>query len=518
MIKVKNALGLFLITIGFPLLGILVLLPHSSGQVIAQSQDVDLSFSPSSGSYTVGETVSIKSHLAGHGQEHNIVATGVKIGFDKSRLRLLSVDCSDSPLTSQMEAPDTDPKIAAANTNGSFEVALGNTGTPSRTPFDIFEINFEAIASGTAAVYYTSAEEQEIINDAGNQPENILSVAVTGGSFSIVPAGGPTATPPPATPTIAPGKANFNFKLRFQGVYVKRPDKQVKLIFMQGSTEVSNLDVSVTSANDGIYSGSVYNYNPGTYDLYIVGPVHLQKKFALTLAEGVNSQDWSTSKLLAGDCQLSGGSANKVDIQDVTLLSQNFGSKMSAAGTRADLDFDSDVDIFDLSYISENFGKTGDLPSGGAGADVNLSLPPSSGSYPVGNNNIIIKSHLAGQGQEYEIASVGIRIEFDKSRLRLLAVNTDQSPLETKMIVPITAEEIAQANTDGKVRVSLGTLADSIPRTPFDIFELKFEALVSGTATVSYSAVAEQVVTANRSTDNALTAVTTGSSYQITAN
>ena len=147
--------------------------------------------------------------------------------------------------------------------------------------------------------------------------------------------------------------------------------------------------------------------------------------------------------------------------------------------------------------------------------DVDLSLSPASGSYTVGDQ-ISVTTHVAGHSQEYGIATVGMELEFDKDRLRLLEVKTDQSPFEVK-VVPESEDDYNQINENGTLTVGLGTLGDDVPSTPFDAFEMVFEAIEEGTATVNYTAPGDQEIVLNQMDDNLLDPASTGASYQIAA-
>ena len=150
-------------------------------------------------------------------------------------------------------------------------------------------------------------------------------------------------------------------KLRFEGVKLQRPNKQVKVelenITTPGVYQFTHL-ITFTSDTNGIYRNSnnqITGITPANYNIYLSGPSHLRKKIAgITLTTGTNDIDLSTQVLLAGDIV----DDNKVDLADynqmVIDLSQNNVTSLS------DLDFDGDVDIYDFNLMMGDFGKTGD--------------------------------------------------------------------------------------------------------------------------------------------------------------
>jgi len=162
----------------------------------------------------------------------------------------------------------------------------------------------------------------------------------------------------PPRPTPTPSGTSLLFDLKFQGINQKKEDKEVSVTLKQGGATAASFDsVSVASFENGLYSGLLTDLDPGTYDILVKGPVHLQQKFAnIELVEGLNEESWSETPLLAGDVQPD----NKVNTFDFAILASHFGANMPPGGSPADFDLDGDVDIFDFVLISENYYKVGE--------------------------------------------------------------------------------------------------------------------------------------------------------------
>lgn len=157
------------------------------------------------------------------------------------------------------------------------------------------------------------------------------------------------------TPTLRPGAAHLTFKIKFQRIDQGRPDKTVRMTLEKNSEIVDTETVGVSSDQNGIYTGTVMNIEPGTGDILIKGWAHLQKKFKnVILSEGDNAQDWSDTELLAGDAN----NDNQVNILDFGVL---VGEYMQTGGDLAsDFDLDGGVNILDFGFIAENYLKVGD--------------------------------------------------------------------------------------------------------------------------------------------------------------
>lgn len=177
-------------------------------------------------------------------------------------------------------------------------------------------------------------------------------------SPSASPANSPFPTASPQTsPSASPINANLTFVIRMENVTTARPDKQVKVEFRQNEVHISTTTLQFTANLNGIYSNSVpMTILNGTYDILIKGPVHLSSRFNnQQFLPGNNFLDYSSSKLLAGD--IFGN--DKVDIYDYAQLVTDYGPRMPASGSQADLNFDGAVNVTDFGILVNNINKSG---------------------------------------------------------------------------------------------------------------------------------------------------------------
>jgi len=163
----------------------------------------------------------------------------------------------------------------------------------------------------------------------------------------------PTSTPV-FTPTPTPQQAQLSFKIKFQGISSQAPSKNVRVILKQGGVEKYRSDaVIVTSDASGIYSG-IITTTPGTYDVLIKGPAHLQKKFTnITLNPGTNIKDFSSNPLKAGDFD----NNNVLNIFDVGAILNRYTSLSVPVDSLNPFDIDANgvININDISLVLVNY-------------------------------------------------------------------------------------------------------------------------------------------------------------------
>jgi hypothetical protein len=146
----------------------------------------------------------------------------------------------------------------------------------------------------------------------------------------------------------------LSFKVKFEGIEENKGDREVKITLKQGGSLVDVFEnVGVSGDRYGVYSATLMNLDPGTYDVFIKGWVHLQKKFTdVILNKGDNHQDWSDTELLTGDAD----NNNQINIQDLGVLARDYRESSSPA----DFNLDGIVNIQDFRYIAINYRKTGE--------------------------------------------------------------------------------------------------------------------------------------------------------------
>lgn len=146
--------------------------------------------------------------------------------------------------------------------------------------------------------------------------------------------------------------ATLQILIKFQGVTTQRPDKSVSVEIKQQNNSLYNNPVDFTSDASGKYTATITpNLSPGTYDIYIKGPVHLRKKFAsVSLTSGTNNLDFTATPLKTGDIHTD----NKVDTTDYSRMLLKFNPTL-VQNTVEDINFDNRVDTTDYSLMLLNF-------------------------------------------------------------------------------------------------------------------------------------------------------------------
>lgn len=177
---------------------------------------------------------------------------------------------------------------------------------------------------------------------------------------TLTPTPKPTYTPTPS-PTTAPSA--LSFKIKFQGINTERTGPTLRIIFRQNGEEVYRFDQIVpnpVSGNNGVYSAYVPVNQPGTYDVFIKGWVHLQKMFGpVSFAPDQTTEtDWTATPLPAGDITGPNGSPpdNIVDGYDFAVFVGAFDPFDAAPqGTLSDLDLNGLVNGGDFAMLVGNF-------------------------------------------------------------------------------------------------------------------------------------------------------------------
>jgi len=151
-------------------------------------------------------------------------------------------------------------------------------------------------------------------------------------------------------------QATLSFSLKSQAINSQKPDKNVRVILKQGGTEKYRFDNVVVSSNSsGVYSGQVSGIIPGTYDVFVKGWIHLQKRFAgINLVAGNNNLDWSSTSLKIGDFN----NDNILNINDVSSILAKYTSlsvPVTADNSLFDVDLGNDINISDVAFVLTNY-------------------------------------------------------------------------------------------------------------------------------------------------------------------
>jgi hypothetical protein len=356
-------------------------------------------------STTVGQRISVPIWI--NTDNADIGGVDVLVRFDNTKLSLETVTpdpANNANLTLDTFAPvvstnvsqfDTARVISAANSSGLVEFGAvtfqanpdpGQVTAPFRGTAQLAMLEFKALAADPASIIrfdvtqdsttdtnmVTTGTVQDLFaNTAWNATDNRISemtvtINQTGG---ITPTVGTTPTLA-ATPTIATQPTNtpiatptvtgsaLDFRINFQGVTVDRGSKNVEILLKQGTTTVhtfATVPVNFDSIAK-VYRGTLNlaNVTPGSYDVYIKGPIHKRKKMPtsinITSGETTNAS-WTTTILPTGDIN----GDNYVNITDYSLLAGQFAPGVIKSGNTSDLNFNTFVDLGDYSLLAGNF-------------------------------------------------------------------------------------------------------------------------------------------------------------------
>jgi hypothetical protein len=215
---------------------------------------------------------------------------------------------------------------------------------------NITDANFSSASLASAAPVPGNAGTSQTYSLSGLNADTTYFVAIksrdASGNLSAI-------SNVPSLRTLANPSLTVSFK--FQNVSTQKPNKNITVILKQSSVVISTYNnISATSNPQGVYTATIPNINPGTYDVVIKGPVHLGLLVpAVQLVIGTNTVNWPSTlpELKAGD--ISGN--NFIDLSDYSLLAGQFAPGVSKIGNTSDLNFNDFVDITDYSILAGNF-------------------------------------------------------------------------------------------------------------------------------------------------------------------
>lgn len=160
-----------------------------------RAQAATLGTNPSSGSYSVGKTISVRVIVNSSGQSINAVAGAVT--FSNDTLTLTGISKSGSIITLWAQEPTYSNSSGTASFQGvTLNGYNGSSGT-------VVTLTFKAKAEGDATVSLSSANSSVLLNDG--QGTNVLSTT-SGARFTIGKGAAqpPVVTPPPVVVTPPP--------------------------------------------------------------------------------------------------------------------------------------------------------------------------------------------------------------------------------------------------------------------------------------------------------------------------
>jgi hypothetical protein len=175
-----SKLGVLVVALGMVIFGYIVVRIFAAGPA-------SLYFSPASGSYSGGSSLTVAVYTNTGGQSSNAVQAD--FSYDSSRLTYVSTDFTGSAYS-----------ITASSSGGGGTVSMvrGNVSPVSGVAL-IGTVHFNVLSNaGTAALSFQNSSA--VASSADNS--NILG-STTGANFTVVVSGGGTPTPTP-TPTSTP--------------------------------------------------------------------------------------------------------------------------------------------------------------------------------------------------------------------------------------------------------------------------------------------------------------------------
>ena len=309
-----------------------------------------------------GDSFDVNVNIAAVSTVYKVTAVTTQITYPTALLTLNSV--TPGALFMSHYAAGTTQMLNIINTAtaGLTKITLGvpcTTASPWVCYADlsagtVATLHFTAKASGQAAIGFVSTQTAGAAIDANKNPVNNNTNIINLAQLAPLTVTVNSQTPPPPPPS--GDKANLTFSLKFQGISSQKANKNVRVILKQNGIAVRTFDsIPLTADASGLYTGTITDVTPGTYDILIKGAVYLQKKFpAVTLNAGNNTANWSTTILKAGDFL----NHNRITINDIsTMLSQytTLHVPVTAANQIYDIDGNGNLDINDISAVLGNY-------------------------------------------------------------------------------------------------------------------------------------------------------------------
>ncbi len=163
---------------------------------------------------------------------------------------------------------------------------------------------------------------------------------------------------PTTTNTGSSGQVKLDFKIRFQSINSRAPNKRVNIevVATSGGKQVFN-NVVVSSDAQGVYGGTVTGMGAGTYDVFIKGTEHLQRRFAnVRIVRGGAVVDWTGDELIVGDFNLD----NNITSADVALMMSSYTestTEVNDVNRRFDINADGIIDMEDVNIVITNYNQ-----------------------------------------------------------------------------------------------------------------------------------------------------------------
>ena len=194
------------------------------------------------------------------------------------------------------------------------------------------------------------------------QPSTTLIPTITSSpspipTSSIIPTPSPfpeiTATP---TPSPQPDQGQLVFKIKLPGVKGKDKRQAVNVTLKSTTGEVEKEAMTtITSNQEGIFTGTITNLSPGLYNIYLKPEIHLQRKFNLVeIKPGKNLFDWRQIKFIPGDFN----NDNVLNVLDLALILQQYkilNTPVNSQNKKYDVNLDGVINITDIALVMQNY-------------------------------------------------------------------------------------------------------------------------------------------------------------------
>lgn len=324
---------------------------------------------PSSVSKVQGEEFEVEIKM--EAGEHQVSGADLKLSFNTEQLQI--VNFTPGPSLPVNLTPSN-----FGNSTGTLRVIVLNreSDLPSGT-FVVGRVRLKGIMPSGPTPFTLSVNKaaSQVVGQSTTS-DVVLSIAqTTNGSFQIAAPSDDGDQEEGDGDTGDDGQADegeqeagdspdLNFKVKFQGVTGKRDDQKVKVIVRKGSFEKVFEEVTVSSDDNGVFSGSVAlaGVAPGSgYTIFVKGPRHLAAKFieneqterasfsgegSISLGAGDNDFDFTGLDLPFGDLPDPNHDWKQdgvINVVDYSLLKSRLG-KSSAEDLRVgDCHFDGTV-------------------------------------------------------------------------------------------------------------------------------------------------------------------------------
>ncbi|CAN5331203.1 hypothetical protein BH10PAT1_BH10PAT1_0140 [soil metagenome] len=309
----------------------------------ASANPVNLTFSQNP--FLVNPNTPSSVNLVLDAGTNKIGFTEVEFTFDKTKINMTS----EISTTTSLKKIIKQTTMAEANSTGIITLVLGldpvDIASPPTGAINLASLSFKSISNGSSNLTFNPTNIQ-IVDMSAN--------ALTVNSTNSV-ANPPTSLPSPTESPIGV-PTSLDFDVKFQGIINKGPDKQIALSLKKSTSSLTEVrTLTITSDNNGVYTGISTPADPGTYDVYVKEPNHLQRRFAnITFSGEVNTEDWTSPQMLAGDFN----NDNKINILDIGLILSQYTAlsiPVTSANIKYDINNDGVINITDIASVLSNY-------------------------------------------------------------------------------------------------------------------------------------------------------------------